>query len=225
MSDARKAFQKIIIRRGSLSNLPVLAEAEPALTRDSLELYVGGLPGEPNILLSRSAPETLVAVDYSNKSQIMFTKISGTGSLSYDSSAPSSIGTGAFSVTGNGIWEIDRIVPIAPSQGIGGYADVRNTVGTSTVSFGATFLSADKTEITFNEVQNNFIANSVLTNAVFQHFNSGIIRGEGVSAGNLPTGARWLKPRLQVSGNTGTLDFDNFMIIPVKETSAVFNIS
>jgi hypothetical protein len=224
MADERRVYQKITIRRGSLSNLPNLAEAEPAITKDSFELFVGGFDGDPNILLSRTAPETLLAMDYANKNQVVFNKISGTGVVIFDEASPSSIGTGSFAITGTGVWEIDRLVPFGPAEGIGGYADFRSSSGTATVSFGATFYDADGVELSFNAVQNNFIANASISNAVFQHARSSVIKGEGAIAGTVQTGARWMKPRIEVSSNSGVLNFDNFMIVPVRPVSAIFNI-
>lgn len=224
MADERRVYQKIIIRRGLLSNVPNLGEAEPAITKDSQELFIGGFDGEPNLLLSRTAPETLLAMDYAHKNQVVFNKISGTGVIIYDENATSSIGKGAFTLTGNGVWEIDRLVPFGPAEGIGGYVDYISPSGIATVSFGATFFDANGVELSFNAVQNNFILNAGASSAVYQFARSSVIKGEGVSAGTVQTGARWLKPRLEVTGNSGIFSFDNFMILPVRPVSSIFNI-
>lgn len=207
MADTRK----IKIRGGTLEQLKTisLSEREFGITNDTKEPFVGTASGNRNLV---DKSRIYVPVDYSDKAGGMayFTKISGSGNLTYDSSE-SAMGKGTFAVSvGGGVWQIERFYPVAPLFGIGGHVCIK---GPGTFSIGADFYDKDKVLLSSTTAQKNFLVNSIVGGGSFAAYKNYLI-SEGTGVNNFPVGARFIKPRITVSGNAIAVKVDAFIIYP-----------
>lgn len=197
---------KIKIRRGPLSDLKTiqLDDGELGVTTDTKELYVG-VSGINNSV-SKLRKE-LVPIDYNNKQNGVgfFKRISGTGTLSYDSSE-SAMGAGCFSITGNGTWVIDDFGAIAPLYGIGGQIVAK---GVANYVVGCEFYDASGNLLAGTNVQNNFIMDNIIGTSVFE-LHENYVKTEGSGINTMPVGARFARPFITISGNSGVVKFDHF---------------
>ncbi len=210
---------KIKIRRGPISDLKniQLDDGEMGVTSDTRELYFGMSGGLNPIDKMR---KQLVPVDYNNKAQGLgfFKRTSGTGTLSYDPTE-SSMGSGCFSITGNGTWSIDSLYAISPLFGIGGNVVIK---GTAAFNIGCQFFDINKTLIgSVTTAQQNFLANNIVGGPAFS-LRENYLKSEGVGVNNLPMGARHAKPFITISGNSGTIKFDHFDIYQLSSIAFYF---
>jgi hypothetical protein len=161
--------------------------------------------------------EVFCPINYAQKSSglAFFQLISGTGTVTYNASAPSKMGTGAFEFTGTGVWVLNTVYAVNPDVGIGGFANYASTAS-ATISLGYRGFDSTQTEISHNAVQNNFLANGVVYNSTTYAYVQNISTKEGSTAGTLPTNTRWLQPRIEISANAGTVMLDSFIIYPNK---------
>jgi len=161
--------------------------------------------------------EVFCPINYAQKSSgiSFFEIISGTGTVTYNASAPSRMGTGAFEFTGTGVWVLNTVYAVNPDVGIGGFANYASTAS-ATISLGYRGFDSNQAEITHNAVQNNFLANAVVYNSTTYAYVQNISTKEGSTAGTIPTNTRWLQPRIEISANAGTVRLDSFIIYPNK---------
>lgn len=206
-------FQRILLRRGALANIPTLSEGEPGFTTDTQELFVGSSSGNHRVL-SPVYNLMYTPFDYSDKasSLLYWERVSGTGTMSYESS-DSVIGTGCWQVSGTGVWAVNFSIPCNPTLGMGGVAYVRQATGTGTFSLGYRTYNSSGTEIVFSTA-NNFLANAVASAASWTQYRSHEI-GEGTGANQIPSGTRFVRARFDVSANTGTIRLDHLLIMPL----------
>jgi hypothetical protein len=161
--------------------------------------------------------EVFCPINYAQKSSGLpfFQLISGTGSVTYNASAPSRMGVGAFEFTGTGVWVLNTVYAANPDVGIGGFANYASTAS-ATISLGYRGFDSTQAVITHNDVQNNFLANAVVYNSTTYAYVQNISTKEGSTAGTIPTNTRWLQPRIEISANAGTVRLDSFIIYPNK---------
>ncbi len=208
MADAKK----IKIRGGTLAELRTiqLDTREMGVTTDTKEAFVGVGGVSNNNLTDKS--RVYMPVDYSDKESGLnfFKKVSGTGTLSYDSTL-SAMGKGCFSVSaGGGVWMIERFYPVAPLFGVGGHVCIR---GSGLFAVGLKFYDANFVEIIGTTAQTNFIVNNVVgTGSFVAHKNYLIDEGAGVK--NFPVNTRFIKPFISVSSNAVAVKFDAFIVYP-----------
>lgn len=199
---------KIKLRSGTLAELNsiYLDNAEVGFTTDTKELFVGS--GGINYPISRQYG-LLVPIDYSIKSSFanIFKKTSGVGTLSY-STYSGIIGTGSFKISGNGTWVVDRLTAISPLTGIGGQVSIK---GLASFNIGCTFYDETQTLISTSSSQQNFLANGITGTGSFAQYTNWL-RFEGSGANNIPTNAKYAKPFITVSSNSGSVYFDDFVI-------------
>lgn len=206
--------QKIKLRRGSKADVPTLDDGEPAVTLDTKEFLFGTPSGNANIV---NRNQVYSPINYADKASGVphFIQLSGSGTLTYDDSAPSAMGKGAFSITGNGIWIMDTIYATCPLAGIGGHGVIRHTSGSGVVSLGAEFYQDDGSTVVGDTARRRFIRNSVGTTSSYA-FNKGYLVNEGGAGTEFPAGARWITPRIEIASNTGTILVDCFVIYPMS---------
>lgn len=211
---AEQKFQRILLRRGALADLPSLSEGEPGFATDSEELFVGTANGNRRVL----APVynlMYTPFDYTDKSASLkyWERVSGTGTMSYESS-DSVIGAGCWSVTGTGVWAVNFSIPCNPTLGMGGLAYVKQASGAATISIGFRAYDSSGSEIAFNASAQNFLANAVAASASWTQYRSHEL-GEGAGASQLPSGTRFVRARFEVSANTGTTRLDHLLLMPL----------
>lgn len=154
-------------------------------------------------------------------------RLSGTGTLSYDTSNISAIGYGSFAITGTGVWELNTTgsavalaeilrshYPASPLQGVGGFAQFRVNGGTGSIRIGTNFFSRDLTSLSPAAGQDWWIFNTTTTSTTFA-FAQNICRGEGTSVGQFPTNTRFIRAKIEVVTNPGTIWVDNFTLYPL----------
>lgn len=73
-----------------------------------------------------------------NKSMLLqyFTRISGTGTMSYNSAGTTTEGLGRFEFTGTGRWELSSIIPVSEFRGLELKANHFQNSGSATVRMG-----------------------------------------------------------------------------------------
>lgn len=208
---------KIKLRRGLLADLQniQLDDGELGVTTDTKELYVGVGGVNNNLFVPR---ETIVPINYNNKASGvgLFSRISGTGTLSYDPSE-STTGVGCFAITGNGTWVINNLYAASPSTGLGGKIIVK---GTATFNVGCQFYTSSGTYITPTlPVQNSFImsGNSIASFIIHE----GNTKYEGTVANTMPAGTKLAQPFITITGNAGTVKFDEFDIYRLNSSVGV----
>jgi hypothetical protein len=182
-------------------------------------------------------PFTLTPINWANKQASLnfWRRVSGSGTLSFDSSSTTAMGFGTYSITGTGIWEatIDTInvsdgslsnvharshFPASPTQGIGGIAQVRVNGGTGTIRIGCRFYDKDLNYITPAANQEYWLLNSTtftattFANGYFQN----LCRDEGSSVSQFPANARFVRAVIAVDVNPGTVWFDNFSLFSLN---------
>lgn len=206
--------QKIKLRRGNKQDVPLLDQGEPVVTLDTKEFLFGTPSGNSNLL---DQNHFFTPINYADKASAepRFVQISGGGTLVYDPAAPSAIGTGAFRITGTGVWHMDTLYAAGPLSGMGGHAAIMHTSGSAVVLMGVQYYADDKTTTLGTVAQNNFIANSVGSTGSYVLYKN-IVNNEGGGVTEFPVGGRWVTPRIEVVSNTGSLLIDSFQIFPLN---------
>jgi hypothetical protein len=207
MADAKK----IKIRGGTLAELRTiqLDNREMGVTTDTKEAFFGS--GSQNNNISDKS-KVYMPVDYNDKASGVgfWTKLSGTGTLSYDSTQ-SAMGKGCFSISaGGGTWLIERFYPVAPLFGVGGHVIIK---GSGLFLVGLKFYDANHNEIIGTAAQTNFIVNGIVGSGSFAGYKAYLI-DEGSGAKNFPVGTRFIKPFITVTSNAGAVQFDAFVVYP-----------
>lgn len=129
----------------------------------------------------------------------------------------SAVGVGLFEMTGDGTITTHKYLPISPNLGVGGHICM-NCTGTANAFVGMNLYDAS-----FNFIQTNWFVlnNSALSTSslVTQYFHNMAV-GIGAGAERFPTNARFMKPVINISGNTGTVRWDLFDIQPLNFSRA-----
>lgn len=181
--------------------------------------YVGNLAGISldelmlviDSKLKDSSPDSLAPglINWSHKD--LFTdkwiRNSGTGLLNYNGFGLSKIGKGRFEISGTGVFEYDRFIPVSDSRGVTSKIYIgTNTVG-ATVNVGVQCYDANKNSLGTN---GGFLCNSITPNAIntYSFFKSTVF-GESVSGlYNLKPNTRFVKLYIEVVSNPGIFFFD-----------------
>lgn len=155
-------------------------------------------------------------------------RLSGTGTLSYDTSNISAMGYGSFAITGTGVWELNTTglsggtlpetirshYPVSPLQGMGGVAQFRVNGGTGSLRFGTNFYTRDLVALTPAAGQDWWLFNTTTTSTTFAYAQN-ICRTEGTAVGTLPTNTRFIRAKIEIVTNPGTIWIDNFTVYPL----------
>jgi len=220
-------FSNTIVPIGSLTSCYLSQTVAGAVTSEKpdhgLVVLVGNTEQEgiridiTPMLFQSYSNEVFCPINYAQKNAGLsfFQLISGTGTVTYNASAPSRMGTGAFEFTGTGVWVLNTVYAVNPDVGIGGFANYASTAS-ATISLGYRGFDSAQTAIAHNAVQNNFLANAVVYNNTTYAYVQNISTKEGSTAGTIPTNTRWLQPRIEISANAGTVRLDSFIIYPNK---------
>jgi len=180
-----------------------------------------------------NTPFTLTPINWANKQACVnfWRRVSGSGTLSFDSSSTSAMGFGTYSITGTGIWEatVDTLnvsdgslsnvharshFPASPTQGIGGVVQTRVNGGTGTIRVGCRFYDKDLNYITPAANQEYWLLNSTTFTATTfaDGYSQNLCRNEGGSVNQFPANARFVRAVIAVDVNPGTVWFDNFSL-------------
>jgi hypothetical protein len=151
-------------------------------------------------------------VDYTDKTKAMdeFIIAQAPAVLDYNPAAASSIGSGTLYISGDGIVESAKYLPVDPNLGIGGHICYRSTVVGGVINAGVKTYDAN-----FNLLSTKpFLLNGVAgnTNALTDNFIHNMIQGIGAGNTAFAVNARYIKLYISVSGNPGGIEFDNFDI-------------
>lgn len=151
--------------------------------------------------------------DKENAAAYSFTKISGAGTVAYNASGDSVIGKGSFEFTGTGVWAVNTLLPVSYDAGVKGTIHIKISSGSATVNVGYESFDKDSAAITLSPTQNNFLINGTpaITSPSYMQFMN-VARGEGVSPNTLPTGTRFVRPRIEIVASTGTVSIDAFIL-------------
>lgn len=152
--------------------------------------------------------------DWSRKDKV-FREWEGTGgaSLTYSAAAASAIGTGAFQVIGNGTIISKKYMPVNPMQGVGGNVCINCTSG-ATVSVGANFYDSNFNLLGFVP----FIASAqvLTTSSIATQFFKNVAANGTAGSNPLNANARYCKPVITITANTGTVNWDLFDLMPLQ---------
>lgn len=154
----------------------------------------------------------------SNKPSYLYKwiRVSGTGTLSYVDTANCKMGRGVWSVTGDGTWILADYIPVFVEEEIGGYVAFYATPGnTSTFTAGHYGYDANYALLADN---GGFIIDNQAVSTSWQFFKEFCV-GTGVTVDKFTVGTTFIRPRISVVGNTGTVFFDAFCIFVVSDVS------
>lgn len=212
------SITKIKLRRGTLSSLNAiqLDNGEVGVTTDTKEMYVGMNGSNYNMSKNRN---TIVPINRNEKEGSVghFTRVSGTGTLSYDSTESVS-GTGCFKISGNGTWVINSLHSISSGSGLSGRIVLK---GIANISVGCRFYDSAKNLITPSIVaQSAFVMNNITGTSNFVPY-KGNTKFEGTVANTMPSGSRFAQAYITISGNSGTVKFDEFDIFDMNPSVGV----
>ena len=160
--------------------------------------------------LKDASPDALTPslINWTNKNLFAdkFVQISGFGLLNYNEFGLSKIGKGRFQVTGNGLWEYDRLVPVSDTRGAVGKIYLGAT-HPANVSVGVRCYDADKQYLGTNGggIFNGSIPAPL--NA-YRFYKSSIFGESGSGLRFLKPDTRFVKLFIEVTSNTGTVFFD-----------------
>lgn len=161
--------------------------------------------------LKESSPEALAPglINWSHKSLFTekFVKVSGPGILNYNDFGLSKIGKGRFEITGTGVWEYDRFIPVSDTRGVTGkiYIGANNTA--STISVGVRCYDANKVYLGTN---GGFVANAYIPSVPNSYsFHKSSAFGESASSlRSLKIDTRFVKLFIEVPLSGGLVFFD-----------------
>lgn len=147
----------------------------------------------------------------SNKSSYLYKWIrtSGTGTLTYIDTSNCKMGRGVWAVTGDGTWVLADYVPVLLDAGVGGYVTFYATSG-NTATFTVGHFGYDGNYALLSD-NGGFLSDAQAVTTSWQYFNDFCI-GAGTTKNTFAEGTTFLRPRITVASNTGTVYFDAFSI-------------
>lgn len=147
----------------------------------------------------------------SNKSSYLYKwiRVSGTGTLTYIDTSTCKMGRGVWAVTGDGTWVLADYVPVLSDAGVGGYVTFYASSG-NTATFTAGHFGYDGNYALLTD-NGGFIVNGQAVTTSWQYFND-FCTGSGATKNEFASGTTFLRPRITIASNTGTVYFDAFSI-------------
>jgi len=128
-----------------------------------------------------------------------WTRLSGTGTMTYEGSADTGMGYGRFAFDGDCLYVYDDFIPVMPFTGVGGYGRYKKAVGTAVLSLGGRCYDGNKNDLVTNK---NFVVSGGSVTTSWK-LSQGRAKNEGGTHSNLATGTRFIKPYLAVASYSG----------------------
>lgn len=158
--------------------------------------------------------------DWSRKEDILreLSVTSGNAVVTYNSAGYSAVGTGRFEITGNGTISSHKYLPVSPKLGIGGHICISCSAAAQG-SFGVEVYDASHNLIDTKM----FVINSqALTTGTLedQFFKNLMVNGVGSALEQFLATARYVKPIISITANTGTVYWDMMDIQPLNYSRA-----
>ena len=125
---------------------------------------------------------------------------SGTGRMTYETSADNGMGYGRFAFDGNCLYEYADYLPVMPYTGVGGFGRYKKSLGTANIYLGVTCYDANKNDLTTSKA---FIANGASVTTTWA-LSQGRAKTEGAAIDNLVIGTRFVRPYIQITNYTNT---------------------
>ena len=148
-------------------------------------------------------------INWSNKDLFVekWIKNSGAGLLTCNVFGLSKIGKGRYEISGSGVWEYDRFVPVSDTRGATGKIYIGANNLNATITVGVNCYDENKTLLGTN---GGFIVDGFVPSNVNEYtFFKSSVFGESASGLNyLKPGTRFVKLYVQVQSNTGIVFFD-----------------
>lgn len=156
--------------------------------------------------------------DWSDKDAVLREWFVSGGSTSLTlNNTDSAVGRGVFELSGSGTITTHKYLPISPNLGVGGHICI-NTTGSANA-----FVGMDLFDQNFNFIQTNwFIMNNsgLSTSSLAAQYYHNMAVGVGSGAERFPITARFIKPKINVTVNSGVVRWDLFDIQPLNFSRA-----
>lgn len=183
--------------------LPYLANPT-GITLDDLMILIDSK-------LKDASPDNMAPglINWSNKDLFVdkWIRLSGTGLLNYNGFGLSKIGKGRYEISGTGLFEYDRYLPVSDTRGVTGKIYIGSNALGAIATVGVRCYDANKNYLGTN---GGFLCNSVSPSTVNTYsFYKASAFGESASGlMNLKPNTRFIKLYIEVSSNPGILFFD-----------------
>lgn len=159
-----------------------------------------------------------LTIQHSQKNTYLYKwiRVSGTGTLSYSDTDQCKMGRGVWTITGNGTWILADYIPAFVEAEMAGYVAFYGTSG-NTALFTAGHYGYDANYALLSD-NGGFIINNQAVTTSWQFFKEFCV-GVGVTRDTFSSGTTFIRPRISVTSNTGTVYFDAFNIFLVSDES------
>ena len=149
--------------------------------------------------------------DWARKDDVLrsFEIVAGSPVLTYNAGSDGAVGKGNFEITGNGTITTRNYLPVAPHQGVGGQIFITASVGANAL-IGVDCFDKDYAYIDTKYFIKDTGALGTGTLEVEYHKNQ--LVKIGPSYEEFTTGTRYVRPVLNISGNSGSVFWDMFDI-------------
>jgi hypothetical protein len=161
----------------------------------------------PILLPAHSSDRAYTLTNFNNelsKAALLpyFTRVSGTGTMTYNSAAVTTEGKGRFEFSGTGRWELIVQIPVNESKGIGFRGNHIQATGSSTVAMGVNCKDANLASL---GDRNSFFSGAAPAGSTnLQTF----IYLAGATADTFISGTRYATFFINITANTGIYSID-----------------
>jgi len=177
-----------------------------------IDLDVAETSNKESVTKSMGFSNRLYLIDPTDKENESdkWKRTTGSGTLSYQASSDTMIGYGRFAISGTGAFAFEDLMPVMPQAGIGAYIGMKDT-SSSTVYVGIACYNSSKAYLG----DKWFLVSTTGLNSSWGYYQNVCVQ-EGGGATNFLSGTRYIKAKVYVSANGGTVYFDGFNIFPMN---------
>lgn len=161
--------------------------------------------------LKDSSPDAMAPglINWANKDLFIdkWIKLNGIGLLTYNQFGTSKIGKGRFEISGAGLFEYDRFIPVSDTRGVTGKIYLGSTSTGAVINVGVRCYDANKIYLGTN---GGFLCNavSVVAPNTYSFYKTSAFGESNSGLKNLKPNTRFVKLYIEVTVGSGTVFFD-----------------